>query len=56
VQQWFASNGVDYVRAYPSALLATQSDDLFETAGDAWAPEQWLGRKWGDTPAKVPPQ
>jgi 2-polyprenyl-3-methyl-5-hydroxy-6-metoxy-1,4-benzoquinol methylase len=44
VQQWFASNGVDYVRAYPSALLATQSDDLFETAGDAWAPEQWLAQ------------
>ena len=44
VQQWFAGNGVEYVRAYPSALLATESDDLFAEAGDAWAPEQWLAQ------------
>jgi len=44
VQRWFAGHGVDYVRSYPSALLATQSDDLFEPAGDSWAPEQWLAQ------------
>jgi len=44
VQRWFSSHGIDYVRSYPSALLATESDDLFEPAGDAWAPEQWLAQ------------
>ncbi len=44
VQRWFARSGVDYVRAYPSALLSTDSDDLFEPCGDAWAPEQWLAQ------------
>jgi hypothetical protein len=44
VQRWFAGHGVDYVRSYPNALLATESDDLFEPAGDSWAPEQWLAQ------------
>ena len=42
VQRWFAENDVEYVRAYPSALLSAGSDDLFTRCGDAWAPEQWL--------------
>ena len=44
VQRWFAENGVEYVRAYPSALLAGESDDLFAPAGDDWAVEQWLAQ------------
>ena len=44
VQRWFAENGVDYVRAYPSALLADDCDDLFAPAGDDWRVEQWLAQ------------
>jgi SAM-dependent methyltransferase len=44
VQGWFAENDVEYVRAYPSALLATESDDLFADAGDDWQLEQWLAQ------------
>jgi hypothetical protein len=44
VQRWFAENGVEYVRAYPSALLAGESDDLFAPAGDDWPVEQWLAQ------------
>ena len=44
VQRWFAENGVDYVRAYPSALLADESDELFAPAGDDWGVEQWLAQ------------
>ena len=44
VQQWFAENGVEYVRAYPSALLADESEELFADAGDTWQPEQWLAQ------------
>src|SRR6266700_1956267 len=44
VQRWFAANDVDYVRAYPSALLSDDSDDLFTQCGDSWAPEQWLAQ------------
>jgi len=44
VQGWFAENDVEYIRAYPSALLAGQSDDLFASAVDVWNPEQWLAQ------------
>jgi SAM-dependent methyltransferase len=44
VQRWFAENGVEYVRAYPSALLADESEELFAGAGDSWQPEQWLAQ------------
>src|SRR3954464_7410355 len=44
VQRWFAENGVEYIRAYPSALLAGDSDDLFAPAGDDWPLEQWLAQ------------
>jgi 2-polyprenyl-3-methyl-5-hydroxy-6-metoxy-1,4-benzoquinol methylase/uncharacterized protein YbaR (Trm112 family) len=43
VQQWFAENGVDYVRAYPSALLAQETEEgLFSSAPDNWRLEGWL--------------
>src|SRR5437762_4042657 len=41
---WFAENDIEYVRAYPSALLAGQSDDLFASDVDIWNPEQWLAQ------------
>jgi len=44
VQRWFADNGVEYLRAYPSALLDDEPDDLFVPAGDNWRPEGWLAQ------------
>ncbi len=44
VQRWFAENGVEYVRAYPSALLGPDSDELFAPASDNWRLEGWLAQ------------
>jgi SAM-dependent methyltransferase len=44
VQRWFGENGVEYVRAYPSAMLATESDELFARAEDNWRVEGWLAQ------------
>ncbi|HWS73012.1 MAG TPA: class I SAM-dependent methyltransferase, partial [Thermoanaerobaculia bacterium] len=44
VQRWFAECGVDYVRSYPSAMLATDDDGLFEPAADNWRAEGWLAQ------------
>ncbi len=34
VQGWFAENDVEYVRAYPSALIGEDPEDLFARAAD----------------------
>jgi 2-polyprenyl-3-methyl-5-hydroxy-6-metoxy-1,4-benzoquinol methylase len=39
VQAWFRENGVEYLRAFPSALLAGESDELFTQSEDDWAIE-----------------
>jgi 2-polyprenyl-3-methyl-5-hydroxy-6-metoxy-1,4-benzoquinol methylase len=44
VQGWFAENQVEYVRAYPSALLSEQPAGLFARAEDNWRPEGWLAQ------------
>ena len=44
VQRWFADSGVEYMRAYPSALLGDEPGDLFAPAGDNWRPEGWLAQ------------
>ena len=46
VQAWFAENGVEYVRAYPSAMLnlGSESEDLFANAADNWRIEGWLAQ------------
>ena len=44
VQDWFHENGVEYVRAYPSALIGEAPEELFARAGDAWPPEAWLAQ------------
>jgi len=44
VQSWFAENGVEYVRAYPSALIGEDPRELFEFAADNWRPEGWLAQ------------
>lgn len=44
VQGWFAENDVEYVRAYPSALIGEDPDDLFARAEDDWRLEGWLAQ------------
>jgi SAM-dependent methyltransferase len=49
VQGWFEENGVEYVRAYPSALIGDDTgdgpeEDLFAWAADNWLPEAWLAQ------------
>src|SRR5213082_2908123 len=45
VQGWFAENNVEFVRAYPSALIGEDpADDLFALAGDNWRLEGWLAQ------------
>jgi len=44
VQHWFADNRVEYLRAYPSALLGDENDDLFAPAADNWRLEGWLAQ------------
>lgn len=44
VQSWFQDNGVEYLRAYPSAMLCEDSDDLFVSAADNWRVEGWLAQ------------
>jgi len=39
VQAWFRDNAVEYVRAFPSALLAGESDELFAQSEDDWSVE-----------------
>src|SRR5262245_5326709 len=44
VQRWFAANDVEYLRAYPSAVLGEEPGALFERASDNWRPEGWLAQ------------
>lgn len=44
VQKWFADNDVDYLRAYPSAMLGDAPDDLLAPDPDRWRPEGWLAQ------------
>jgi hypothetical protein len=44
VLRWFAENGVDYVRAYPSALISDEAQDLFSPSADNWPFEAWLAQ------------
>ena len=44
VQGWFAENGIDYVRAYPSAMLSQEPEELFANAADNWHFEGWLAQ------------
>ncbi len=44
---WFEVARVEYLRAYPSALIAApplEGAQLFEPAGDDWALERWLAQ------------
>jgi SAM-dependent methyltransferase len=44
VQGWFAENGVEYLQAYPSAVLGEEAENLFARATDNWRPEGWLAQ------------
>jgi SAM-dependent methyltransferase len=44
VQGWFAENGVEYVRTFPSAQLGSDSENLFTPADDNWRLEGWLAQ------------
>jgi SAM-dependent methyltransferase len=44
VQGWFRENGFEYLRAFPSALLADESDELFAQEEDDWAVEEWISQ------------
>lgn len=44
VQRWFAENGIEYIRAYPSAMLCQESEELFANAPDNWCIEGWLAQ------------
>jgi 2-polyprenyl-3-methyl-5-hydroxy-6-metoxy-1,4-benzoquinol methylase len=44
VVAWFDENDVDYVRAFPSSLLAEQAEGLFDAEPDRWGLEAWLSQ------------
>src|ERR1017187_354803 len=44
VKGWFDENGVEYLRAYPSALIGETSEGLFARDADNWGLETWLAQ------------
>jgi SAM-dependent methyltransferase len=44
VMRWFREAGVDYLRAFPSALLDDGGEDLFAPDPDVWPLEAWLAQ------------
>jgi SAM-dependent methyltransferase len=44
VQGWFRENGVEYFRAYPSALIGEDIEELFARTVDNWWLEAWLAQ------------
>lgn len=44
VRAWFADNGIEYLRTYPSLLMGEEPGDLFAADGDYWPPEAWLSQ------------
>ncbi len=44
VRRWFAANGIEYLRTFPTSLLEDESGDLFGRAADDWRAEAWLAQ------------
>ena len=44
VRGWFAQNGIEYLRTYPSLLMGEESQDLFAADKDYWPFEAWLSQ------------
>lgn len=44
VRDWFARNGIEYLRTYPSLLLGGKTENLFAADSDYWPFEAWLAQ------------
>ncbi len=44
VRAWFDGADVDFIRAYPSAMMEEEPGDLLAVAEDYWPPEAWLAQ------------
>lgn len=44
IRGWFAENGIEFVRTYPSLLLGEESGKLFAADADYWPFEAWLSQ------------
>ena len=44
IQRWFADNGLEYLRSFPSTVLDDDPEDLFERAVDDWPVEAWIAQ------------
>jgi SAM-dependent methyltransferase len=44
VKRWFADNGVEYLRSFPSTVFEDAGDALFTPAVDDWHVEAWLAQ------------
>ena len=44
VQGWFAENHIEYLRAFPSAVMGDRPEALFARAADNWRVEGWLAQ------------
>lgn len=44
VRGWFAENGIEYLRTYPSLLMGAKTENLFAADEDYWPVEAWLSQ------------
>jgi len=44
VKRWFAGNGIEYLRAFPSTVFDDDGRDLFAPALDDWSVENWIAQ------------
>ena len=44
VQRWFAANGIEYLRSFPSTVFDDDGRDLFVPAADDWNFENWMAQ------------
>ena len=44
VKRWFADNGIEYLRAFPSTVFDDDGRDLFAPALDDWNVENWIAQ------------
>jgi SAM-dependent methyltransferase len=44
VRGWFAENGIEFLRTYPSLLMGEKTENLFAADEDYWPIEAWLSQ------------
>jgi len=44
IRGWFAQNGIEYLRTYPSLLMGEETGQLFAADKDYWPVEAWLSQ------------